>query len=138
MEKKCSYLMGEICKSNWYKNIWWLHYYWWLFCQDIPFQGASNMIKTCDSIFARQHKQTRKILITSCKYSNDRYHLIKLRLITIIYHIYIECEWYNLAYIKNLFWSMNMDWWVQQWVGGMIMIHSENNYYWGFWLYVEL
>ena len=40
----------------------------------------------------------RKMLILLCKIFTDRYHLNILRIIAIIYHIYIGCELYNLAY----------------------------------------
>ena len=56
------------------------------------------MIVICDSIFQIQHEVMKKLLITLCKNSNDRYHLNILIIIAIIYHIYIDCELYNLAY----------------------------------------
>ena len=56
------------------------------------------MIVVCDSIFQIQHEVMKKLLITLCKNSNDRYHLSILIIIAIIYHIYIDCELYNLAY----------------------------------------
>ena len=39
-------------------------------------------------------------MIPLCKNSTDRYHLNILRIIVIIYHIYIEYELYNLSYTK--------------------------------------
>ena len=71
-----------------------------VFCQDSSIKKASDTKLICDHKFQKQHKQTRKILILLCKNSTDRYHLNILRIITIIYHIYIECESYNLAYKK--------------------------------------
>ena len=37
------------------------------FGQDCPFQRATEIRITCTSIFERQHKQTRKILIPLCE-----------------------------------------------------------------------
>ena len=71
------------------------------FGQDCSFQRATEMIITCTSIFERQHKQIGKILIIFCKNSTDRYNLNILRIIKIIYQIFIQCEWYNLAYTKK-------------------------------------
>ena len=39
----------------------------------------------------------RKTFIPLCKKSTDRYHFNILRIITLIYHMYIEYELYNLA-----------------------------------------
>ena len=96
-------------------------------CQGCPFQRAINMWIICDSIFGRQHNQIRKILIPLCKKSTYRYHLNILRIVSIVYHIYIECELYNLAYTRIWMWYMKMNSYVQQWVSGMIMIHLQNN-----------
>ena len=38
------------------------------------------------------------MLIPLCKNNNERYHFNILRIINIIYHIYIESEFYQLAY----------------------------------------
>ena len=45
----------------------------------------------------------RKIFITLCKNSTDKYHLNILKIIALIYHIYTEYEFYNLAYNNNPF-----------------------------------
>ena len=55
----------------------------------------------CASLFQRQHKQMPKTFIPLYEYSTDRYHLNILRIFTIIYHVYIECKLYNLAYIEQ-------------------------------------
>ena len=75
------------------------------FSQDCPFQRASEIRTLCTSIFERQHKEMIKILIHLCKKSTDRYHLNILRIITIIYHIHIECELYNLSYTEKKYCS---------------------------------
>ena len=54
----------------------------------------------CAKLFQSHHQQMTKILISLCKQSTDIYNFNILRIITIIYHIYIECELYNLVYKK--------------------------------------
>ena len=44
--------------------------------------------------------ENEKMFIPLCKNTNDRYHFNIMRIIAIIYHIYIESELYNLAYGK--------------------------------------
>ena len=72
-----------------------------LFCKDVPIKIASDMRGICDHIYQRHHKQTRNILIPLCKNYTEIYHFNILRIITIIDHIYIECELYNMAYTKK-------------------------------------
>ena len=71
------------------------------FSQDCPFIRATEMRITCNSISERQHKHMRQILIPLCKNPTDIYHLNILRIIKIIYHLYIGCEFYNLEYTKK-------------------------------------
>ena len=63
----------------------------------------------------------RKIFIPVCKYLTGRYNLNILRIITLIYHIYIEYELYNLEYnntpvflYKHQFISATMGKWYDQ------------------------
>ena len=49
----------------------------------------------------RQYIQMRFFIIPLCKKSTDRYHLNILRIIPLIYHMFIEYELYNLTYNKN-------------------------------------
>ena len=67
------------------------------FYKNISIQISSDMRVIGASLFQSQHKQIKK-LISLCKNSTDRYHLNILMIITIIYHIYIKCEFYNLEY----------------------------------------
>ena len=71
------------------------------FCKNCKIQRRSDKRVIYTSLFQMQHKQMTKILIPLCKYSTDRYHLYILIIITIIYHIYIKCELYILAYTNN-------------------------------------
>ena len=64
---------------------------WWFFLNG-PIKIASYMRVLRDSIFQRQPKQMTKILIPSCRNSTDIYHLNILRIITIIYQIFIDGE----------------------------------------------
>ena len=63
-----------------------------IFCKDSTIQRATNMIVICESLFHGQHNQMTKILIPLRKYSSNIFHVNILRIITIIYHIYTECE----------------------------------------------
>ena len=63
----------------------------------LKFKISSEMRIICDSIFQGQHLIMTKILIFLCKHSSDRYHFNILRIIVIIYHIYIESKLYKLA-----------------------------------------
>ena len=53
---------------------------------------------TCSDLFERKYKQMREIFIPLCKKSAERYQLNILRIITLIYHMYLEYKLYNLAY----------------------------------------
>ena len=53
----------------------------------------------------------RKILIPLCKNSTDRYHLNILRIISIVYHLYSECEWYKFAFINKPGWLYEQEFW---------------------------
>ena len=67
-------------------------------CDYFIYTRVNQMILTCYSLFERQYIHTRKKK-TLCKSSTNRYHFNILRIITFIYHMYIEYELYNLAYI---------------------------------------
>ena len=68
----------------------------------------------------------QKILIPLCKNPTDIYHLSTLRIIAIVYHIYIECELYNLEYKKRGI-SLNRNSKIQQLLIGKIINHSQGN-----------
>ena len=56
----------------------------------------------CERLFQTQQLTMKNILIPLCKNTSDRYHFFNiLRIIAIVYHIYIESELYNLAYGKK-------------------------------------
>ena len=44
----------------------------------------------------------RNVFIPFCKILTNRYHLNLLMIVTLIYHIYIEYELYNLEYHENM------------------------------------
>ena len=48
---------------------------------------------------------TDEKMIYLCKHFTDRYHLKIFIIFALIYHIYIECELYNLAYLKIFLFS---------------------------------
>ena len=73
-----------------------------MFCQDCSYTRGTELILTCSGLFERHYKQMRKIFILLCKNLTDKYHLNISRIITLIYHIFIEYESYNLAYNKTL------------------------------------
>ena len=60
--------------------------------QDCPFERGTETRLPYSGLFERQYKQIRKIFIPLCKNSTNRYHLNILRIITPIYHMYIEYE----------------------------------------------
>ena len=49
------------------------------------------------------------MLIPLFKHSNEVYNSNKLIIIAIIYQIYIEGEWYNLAYGENQGWVYKIE-----------------------------
>ena len=63
------------------------------FCKDSQFKRSSDTSVICVSLFQNQHQQMIKILIVLCKHPTVIYHFNTLRIISIIYHIYIECEY---------------------------------------------
>ena len=68
---------------------------------NLIFTRGNETRMTCYDLFKRQYKQMRKKIIPLCKNSPNRYDLNLLRIITLIYHMYIEYELCNLAYNKN-------------------------------------
>ena len=92
MERKCSYWFGEFLKqidtrrySDYIIND---HY----FGKKSLLKRASDMRVSCESLSQIENQQMKKLLITLCNNSTDRYHLNILIIIGIIYHLYIECE----------------------------------------------
>ena len=63
-------------------------------------RGNEMMIIRYD-LFEIQYKQMRKLSVPLCKTSPDRYYCNILGIITLVYHMYIEYEIYNLVYIRN-------------------------------------
>ena len=55
----------------------------------------------CDEIYRRQYKQLRIIFIPLCLESHERHYLSILRIITLLYHFYIEHEIYDMSYNKK-------------------------------------
>ena len=56
------------------------------------------MRDTCAQLFVGKYKQLRKRFIHFCLNSPDIYYFNILRIITLVYHMYIDYEIYNLAY----------------------------------------
>ena len=54
----------------------------------------------CEGLFQREHRHMTKLSIPLYKHSTNGYHLNILRIIAIVYHLYIESGLYNLAYAK--------------------------------------
>ena len=71
------------------------------YSQEFPHTWGTEKILTCSGLSERQYEQMRKRFIPLCKKSIGRYHLNILRIITLIYHMYIEYELYNLTYNKT-------------------------------------
>ena len=98
VERIVYYLFGEWYKKIWYNKIWWLHNYWsllwsWIYIWKIKWH-KSNMWP-----YIPKKISTNYINIDSLmKKITDRYNLNTLRIIAIIYHIYIKCKLYNLVY----------------------------------------
>ena len=81
----------------------------------------------CERLFQTQQLTMKNILIPLCKNTSDRYHFFNiLRIIAIVYHIYIECELYNLEYKKRGI-SLNRNSKIQQLLIGKIINHSQGN-----------
>ena len=53
---------------------------------------------SCDKLFRGQYIHLRKLFIPLCLNSPDRHSFNLLRIITLLYNIYIEYEIYNLSY----------------------------------------
>ena len=61
---------------------------------------GSDMRSVCRELFREQYIQLRTLLIPLCLDSHDRSYFNILRMITILYHMYIEHETYQMAYKK--------------------------------------
>ena len=55
------------------------------------------MVYSCDKLFRGQYIHLRKNFIPLCINSPDRYYFNLLRIITLLYNIYIEYAIYNLS-----------------------------------------
>ena len=51
--------------------------------------------------YTEKYEKLRTILIPLCLESHDRYYFNILRMITLLYHLYIEHEIYDISQIKN-------------------------------------
>ena len=60
------------------------------------------MRDTCDEIYRNQYKQLRKLFILLCLESHDRYCFNILRMITLLYNLYIEHVIYNMSNNKKI------------------------------------
>ena len=67
----------------------------------IIFSLVNDMRDTCDEIYRKQYKQLRKLLIPLCSESHDRYYFNILRVIVLLYHLYIDHEIYEMSYNKK-------------------------------------
>ena len=79
---------------------------------------------TCDEIHRNQYKQLRTLFITLCLESHDRYYLNILRLITLLYHLYVEHEIYAISYKNKEVFSMNIYSYKMERVSGMILLYG--------------
>ena len=68
-----------------------------------PFQRENDKRVKDETLFQSQHQQMIKILISLCEHWNNIYHLNILINIALTYHIYIECESYNLILKTSYF-----------------------------------
>ena len=75
-------------------------------CGDCIFTRRSETRYICAQLFTLQYKQMRKIFTPLCLKLTDRYYFNILRIIAIIYQIYIGYEIYNFAYITRKLFSM--------------------------------
>ena len=82
------------------------------------------MIYTCDQLFIGQYIQLRTLLIHLCLKSPDVYSFNIFSIITLSYQMYIEYEIYNLAYNTRKIFSMTVYSYMEQWVSGMMVLHS--------------
>ena len=73
------------------------------------YRKSSDMRVTYENIFQRQHTTMKKPLITLCKNTSKIYYLNILRIITIMYHNYIESGLYQLAYGRCENWIFQVE-----------------------------
>ena len=59
------------------------------------------MRDTCDEIYGNKYRQLRDIFVTLCLDSHDRYYFNILRMITILYNLYIDHDIYEWSYKKT-------------------------------------
>ena len=67
--------------------------------------------------------------MTSFKMFSDRYHFNIMRIIAVIYHIYIENELYKLSYRENQGWLYKMGFLIKQWVSVKLIVLSQGLLY---------
>ena len=70
------------------------------FNNDFIVNIVNDMIATCDELFINKYEQLRKTFIPLCLESHDRYCFNILRIITLLYHFYIQYEIYHMAHKK--------------------------------------
>ena len=65
------------------------------------FTLGNDMRDTCDEIYGKKYRQLRDALVPFCIESHDIYYFNILRIITLLYHLYIEHEIYEWSYKKQ-------------------------------------
>ena len=76
-----------------------------IFMWNCIYNIEKETIYKCDPLFRGNYIQLRSLLITLFIESPARNYFNLLRIITLLYHMYIEYEVYNLAYnTKNPLW----------------------------------
>ena len=78
------------------------------FHDDRIYKISSDMRVSRQNIFQRQHLTMKKMLISLCKNTSDRYHFNILIIITNIYRIYIESKLYQLEYGRIQNWGFKL------------------------------
>ena len=68
---------------------------------DSVFTIGNEMRMACSQLFGGQYKPMRTLFIPLCHNSHDRYSYNILIIITLLYHLYIQYEMYNLKYNKG-------------------------------------
>ena len=79
-----------------------------------------------------------KIIIPFSEKTPNRYYWNILRVITLVYHMYIEYKSYKFVYNKNTGFSMKVNLYIKQWVIAMTIIYLWKLGRQGNWFYDKL
>ena len=71
-----------------------------IFQGSLHFKLVDDIGDACHDLFRKQYIQLMILFIYFCLKSHDRYYFNILRMITLLYHFYIEYEIYHTAYNK--------------------------------------